>query len=266
MLFRGRNMKITNGITRLWVDGNLKGGSLMLNTSETCWIWWSIVMYTGGHTSADETWRLFRMCAGTPDKSWPKNKRWCVTFPSGFWGSTNMFRLFPNLLLRLCLLPQLMWLLPSWSLLCMSLPNSRGVTWSRTTSLGSIQICALGGSTVYPILLSSTLLQSLTLSCRDLSTRIFFLTKTGPDILLIHCRSLALAAWEAEWSMRWRFWRWFQIHSSSTFWRASRPIIACLTSIWFHGGGLGVIVHRSSNSVLFYDFFCISMTFCWIWM
>jgi len=152
-----------------------------------------------------------------------------------------------------------MWMLPSWSLLCMSFPSSRGVTRSRTTSLGNIQIGTLGGSTVYPILLSSTLLQSLTLSCWDLSTRIFLLTSTGPDILPIHCRSLA--AWKTKWSMRWRFQRWFQIHSSSAFWRASRPSIACLTISRFYGGGLGVIVHRSSNSVLFYDLFFFLMSF-----
>ena len=153
-----------NGRTRMWVDGNLRGGLNMLITSEACWIRWSIVMYTGGRTSADETWRLFRTCAGTPDGSWPTNKRWCVTCPSWFWRSTYMFRPFPDLLLQLCLLPQQMWLLPSWSLLCMSLSRSRGLTRSRTTSLGSIQMGTLGGSAVYPILLSSTLLQSLTLA------------------------------------------------------------------------------------------------------
>jgi len=110
----------------------------------------------------------------------------------------------------------------------------------------------------------STLLQSLTLSLRDLPTRIFLLTRSGPDILLIHCRSLAV--WEAEWSMRWRFQRWFQIHSSSAFWRAFGPIIACLTICRFHGGGLGVIVHRSSNSVLFYDFLDICSIFLTFWL
>jgi len=74
-----------------------------------------------------------------------------------------------------------------------------------------------------------------------------------PDILPIHCKSLP--ACETEWSMRCRFQRCFQIHYSSAFWRASVPIIACLTICRFHGGGLGVIVHRSSNSVLFYDLF-----------
>ena len=242
-----------NGRTRMWVDGKLRGGLNMLITSEACWIRWSIVMSPGGRTSTDETWRLFRTCAGTPDGSWLRNKRWCVTCPSGLWGSTNMFRKFPGLLLRLCLLPQQMWLLPSWSLLCMSLPSSRGVTRSLTTSLGSIQVGTLRGSTMYPNLLSSTLLQSLTLSSRDPSTRIFLLTWIGLDILLIHCRSLP--ACETEWSMRCRFQRCFQIHYSSAFWRASVLIIACLTICKFHRGGLGVIVHMSNSSVLFYDLF-----------
>ena len=189
----------------------------LLDSMEHCHITWS-------RTSTDETWSLFRTCAGTPDGSWLGNKRWCVTCPSRFWGSTNMFKPFPDLLLWFCLLPQQMWLLSSWNLLCTSLASRRGVTRSRTTSLGSIQIGTLGGSTVYHILSSSTLLQSLTLSCRDLSTRIFLLTRTGPDVLLIHYRSLA--AWETEWSMRWRFQRWFRIHSSSAFWRAFRPSIA----------------------------------------
>jgi len=105
----------------MWVDGHLKGGLLILNTSEACWIAWSIVMSPGGRTSADETW--FMTCAGTLDGSWPTNRGWCVTCRSGFWDSTNMFRPFPDLLLRSCLLPQQMWLLPSWSLLSMSLPQ-----------------------------------------------------------------------------------------------------------------------------------------------
>ena len=83
----------------------------------------------------------------------------------------------------------------------------------QTTNLGSIQIVTLGGSTVYLILLSSTLLQSLSLSCRNLSIMIFLLTRSGSDILSIHCRSLP--ACEAEWSMRCRFQRCFQINSSS---------------------------------------------------
>ena len=119
---------------------------------------------------------------------------------------------------------------------------------------------------MYLILLSSTLLQSLTLSCRDLSTRIFLSTRSGPDILSIHCSSLA--AWETEWSMRWRFQRWFQIHSSSAFWRASGPSIACLTINRFPRGGLGVIVHRSSSSILFLwlFFFLFVVFFSTFWL
>jgi len=161
MSFRGRNMKITNGRTRMWVDGNLKGGLLMLITSEAWWIRWSIVMSSGGRTSTDETWRLFRTCAGTPDGSWLANKRWCVTCRNGFWGSTAMFRLFPDLLRRLCLLPQQRWLLPSWSLLSMSLAGRIRVSRFRRTRGGSIQMGIWDGSTVYPILLSSTLLPFL---------------------------------------------------------------------------------------------------------
>jgi len=101
------------------------------------------------------------------------------------------------------------------------------------------------------------------------TTRIFLLTRTGPDILPIHCRSLA--AWETEWSMRCRFHRWFQIHSSLEFWRASGPSIVCLTIKSFHEGGLGVIVHTSSSSflfydLLFYDFLDICSIFLTFWL
>jgi len=83
----------------------------------------------------------------------------------------------------------------------------------------------------------------------DLSTKRFLLSRSGPAILLIHCRSSA--TWETKWSMWWRFQRWFQIHSFSAFWRASGPSIACLTMSQFHGGGVGVIVLMSNSSVLF---------------
>jgi len=126
-----------------------------------------------------------------------------------------------------------------------------------TTSLGGILIGTSGGSTVYPILSSSTLLQRLRLQCRDLSTRMFLLTRTGADILMIQGRSLAPC--ETEWSMRCRFHRWFQIHSSLALWRASVPIISCLTSSRFWGGDLGI--HRSS--VLFLELVCIFVVFYW---
>jgi len=77
-------MQITNGLTRMWVDGHLKGGLLVLSTSEGCWIPWSIVMSPGGRTSTDETSLLFMTCAGSLDGSWPANRGWCVTCRSGF--------------------------------------------------------------------------------------------------------------------------------------------------------------------------------------
>jgi len=166
-----------------------------------------------------------------------------------------MFRPFPDLLLRSCLLPQQMWLLPSWSLLSMSFPSSIGVTRSRTTNLGGILIGTSGGSIVYPILSSSTLLQSLRLQCRDLSTTMFLLTRTGADILSI--QGMSLAPCKTEWRMRFRFQRWFQIHSFSAFWRAFVPIISHLTSSRFRGGGRGI----RRSSVLFLGLVCIFVVF-----
>lgn len=60
---------------------------------------------------------------------------------------------------------------------------------------------------------------------------------------------------EREWSMRWGFHRWFLIHSSLAFWRASVPTIVCLSSIRFRRGGLGVHRRTSSVRTTFYDFF-----------
>jgi len=92
------------GRTRMWVDGNLPGVILMLDTLEVWWIQWSIVMSSGGCTSTNETSRLFKTYAGTPDGSWSANRRWCVTCRSEFWGTTTMFIPFPYLLRRCGLL------------------------------------------------------------------------------------------------------------------------------------------------------------------
>ena len=102
-----------NRRTRMWVDGNLPRGFLMLDTSEEGWIQWSILMSPGGRTSTDETWRLFRTYVSTLDGSWSAKPGWCVTCRSRFWGSTTMFRPFPDLLRQLSLLSQCMWLRPS---------------------------------------------------------------------------------------------------------------------------------------------------------
>jgi len=264
MLFQGRNMKITNGRTRVWVDGNLNGGLLMLDTLEAWWIRCSIVLSSWGRMSTDETWRLFRTCASTSDGSWPANKRWCVTCRSGLWGSTTMFRPFLDLLRRLGLLTQQRWLLPSWSLLSMSLVSRRGVRipddeeWKHSDGYIKwfYRVC-------YHLIVSLAPVPEY-IAPKPVYRRLL-LSRSGPDILPIHCKSSA--AWEPEWSMRWRFQRWLQIHSFSAFWRASGPIIQCLTRCRFHGG-VGVR-GSSNNKVLFYDFFIFVvffMTFCRIWM
>jgi len=59
---------------------------------------------------------------------------------------------------------------------------------------------------------------------------------------------------------------WFQIHSFSAFWRAPGPSIVFLTISRFHGGGVGVIVHRNNSSVLLYGFFDICSIFLTFWL
>jgi len=159
-----------------------------------------------------------------------------------------MFRRFPNLLRRLCLLRQHRWLLLSWSLLSTSLASRIGVSRSWRTRGGSIQTGTSNGSTVYPILLSSALHPFLSTQFPDLSTRRLLLSMSGPDILPTHSRSSAAS--EAEWRMQWRFLIWFQIHSFSAFWRASGLIMPCLTICRLRGGGVGV--HRINSMVFFF--------------
>jgi len=90
--FWGGVRKITCVLTRLWVNGNLSGAFLILDTTEAQLIWWSMLMSSGGHTRLDETWRLFETYAGTPDGSWLTKTRCVVTCRSEFWGCTTMSR------------------------------------------------------------------------------------------------------------------------------------------------------------------------------
>jgi len=186
------------------------GGLLILDTSEDWWIRWSIVMSSGGRTSTDETWHLFRTYVGTSNRSWPAKPGWCVTWRSGFWASTAMFEPFPDLLHWLGLLSQQRWLRASWSLPSMSLASSRGVSRSRRARSGCIQMGTLNGSIKYLILLSSALLSFLSTQFPDLCTRRLLLSNSGPDILLTHSRSSATS--KSEWRMQWGFQMWFQIH------------------------------------------------------
>ena len=149
-------MMITNDITRLWVDGNLKGGLLMLSTSEACWIRWSIVMSPRGRTSTErgDTFSgrvlVLWMDHGRKTKDGAslarvgsEAVRTCSEgSPTSYHGYASCPSRCGCCLLRVCF--------------ACRFPSSRGVTRSRTTSLGSIQIGTLGGSTVYPILSSST--------------------------------------------------------------------------------------------------------------
>jgi len=163
-------------------------------------------------------------------QSWPTKTEWCVICQSRFWGSTAMFRPFPDLLRRLSVFSQQRWLLPSWSLLSMSLPSRIGVTQYRRTMDISIQMGTWNGSTVYLILLWSTLLPFLSTQFPNLSTRRLLLSSSGPDIVPTHSRSSTTSV--LEWRLQWGFLMWFQIHYFRHFWGHSIR----LYRVW---GGVG---------------------------
>jgi len=131
-------MPTTLLLPRLWVNGNLPGAFLILDTTELPLIRWTILMSPGGCTRDDDASRPFRTYAGTPDGSWPTSTWWSATFQSGFLGSTGMPRHGPGLPQTLRLLRQMTWPRPSRSLLYMSSTISRGVIRLRITSRGLI--------------------------------------------------------------------------------------------------------------------------------
>jgi len=110
-------MSTTLLLPRLWVNRNLPGALLILETTEMPLIPWTILMSYGGRTRDDDTLRPFRTYVGTSDGSWPAKTWRSVTCQSGFLGSMSMSRLFQELLQTLGLLRQMTWLWPSWSLL-----------------------------------------------------------------------------------------------------------------------------------------------------
>ena len=137
--FRGlKMMPTTLLLPHSWVNGNLPGAFLILDTTELPLIRWTILMSLGGRTRDNDTSRPFRTYAGTPDGSWPAATRWFVTCQSGFLGSTCMSRHGPGLLQTLRLLRQMTWPRPSRSLLYMFSAISRGVIRFRITSHGLI--------------------------------------------------------------------------------------------------------------------------------
>jgi len=152
--FQGlKMMPTTLLLPRLWVNGNLPGAFLILDTTELPLIHWTILMSPGGRTRDDDTSRPFRTYAGTPDGSWPATTWWSITCQSGFLGSTGMSRHGPGLLQTLRLLRQMTWPRPSRSLLYMSSAISRGVIRFRITSRGLILGGTWDGSLEYRILL-----------------------------------------------------------------------------------------------------------------
>jgi len=152
----------------LWVNGNLPGVFLILDTTELPLICWTILMSPGGRTRDDNTSRPFRTYAGAPDGSWPAATRWSVTCQSEFLGSTSMSNHDPGLLHTLMLLRQMMWPRSSRSLLYMSSTINRGVIRFRITSRGLILGGTWDGSLEYHILLWTPLRPFLTMQLMPL--------------------------------------------------------------------------------------------------
>jgi len=79
----------------------------------------------------------------------------------------------------------------------------------------------------------------------SLPTRRLMLSSSGPDILRTHTRSSATSV--PEWRVQWGFLMCFQILSLLALWMAYGPSIAFCRRCRFRGGGLGVIVHKTSR-------------------
>jgi len=115
------------------------GVFMILDTTEASLIWWWILVSSGGHTRIDETSRLYTTSACTPVRSWLAKTRCAFTCLSGFLGSTTIIGPFLDLLRRLGLLSQGMWLWLFKILWSMSLPRRRGVDRQGRGSHGSMR-------------------------------------------------------------------------------------------------------------------------------
>jgi len=239
----------------LWVNGNLPGAFLILDTTELPLIRWTILMSPGGRTRDDDTSRPFRTYAGTPDGSWPAATWWSVTCQSGFLGSTSMSRHGPGLLQTSRLFRQMMWPKPSRSLLYMSSAISRGVIRFQITSCGLILRGTRDGLLEYHILLWTPLRPFLTtqlmpLLVLSLLTRRLLLSSSGPGILPTHTRSSTTSA--PEWTVQWGILMCFVIQRRLCAWcRAYSLSGACWSRCGLRGGGVGV--HGMDH----YDFFLV---------
>ena len=228
-------------LLHLWVNGDLSGAFLILDTTEMPLIPWTILMSPGGRTRDDDTSPHFRTYAGTPDGSWPAETGGFVTCQSGFLGSTGMSRLFPGLLQTLGVLRRMTWPRPSQSLLYMSSAISWGVIRFRITSRGLIYMRWFVRVS-HPILnplrpfLTTQLMPLLVVS---LLTRRLLLSNSGADILSTHTRSSATSG--PEWTVQWDILLCFIIQRRLCAWcRAYSLSGACWRRCRLHGGGVGV--------------------------
>jgi len=225
--FRGLMMMPTTLLLpRLWVNGNLPGAFLILDTTKMSSIRWTILMSSRGRTRDDDTLCPFRTYVGTPDRSWPAKTEGSVTCQSGFLGSTGMSRLGLGLLQTLGILRQMTWPRSSWSLLYMSLAINRGVIWFQITSRGLILGGTWDGSLEYHILLWTPLRPFLTtqlmpLLVLSLLTRRFLLSSSGPNVLPTHTRSSSTL--EPKWTVQWRILMCLVIQRFFAWCRASSP-------------------------------------------
>jgi len=142
-------------------------------------------------------------------------------------------------------------------LLSMFLVSRIGVIWSRRTRCGSMRWGTSNGSIMYPILLWSPLRPLLTTKFLSLPTRRLLLSSSGSNSLPTH--SISSATSEPKWRLQWGLLMFFQIMSLLALWRASGPSITFCMRWRFHGGGVGVIVHRRIRA------FCVFLTFVYIW-
>jgi len=251
-------MPTTLLLPRLWVNGNLPGAFLILDTTELPLICWTILMSSEGRTRHDDTSRPFRTYAGTPDGSWPVETGCSVTFQSGFSGSTGMSRHGPGLLQTLRLLRQMTWLRPSRSLLYMSSAISRGVIQFRITSRGLILGGTWYGSLKYHILYWTPLRPFLTtqpmlILVLSLLTRRFLLSSGGPDILPTHTRSSATS--EPKYTVHWGILMCFIIWRRLFAWYREYNLSgACCNRCRLRRGGVEVHgMEQYDFCVVFYD-------------
>jgi len=148
----------------------------------------------------------------------------------------------PDLLRWLGILRHQIWLWPSWSLLSMSLASRRGVIRSWRTRCGSMRWGTWNGSTVYFILLWSSLRYYTTHvpPYKEVSVE-QQCARQVPELLQIIENIIA----RVDNTLGFLICMW--ILSLPALWRASSLSIALCRRCRFPGVGVGVIVHMRSK-------------------